>query len=311
MSKKYLDFYWKRFKISLVIVLLSLSGIFYFFPTFEFLSSKKTEIPLLKIKINAVPRTGKKELELEIDKKSGQTVSSFAIRIFSQKSLLKNEIEKDSLNPISFRKFSELQKDGQFSGTKLGKKIESEKNFLTGRTYKKMLETIKPESEDQTDHYKLPDIIEREQNRKMGRDGEILLLPQINLGELFSKMKNKQGPENIAVENILQCENHLEILDTLWIQSPLTASQIYLNKKIRKKNTMLTLMNSLTTLQKNGLIKSSENSHGEIEYHPAKSIKNLLELINDFIARNSYEKGKVYHRLVTIQSHLILTHPIY
>ena len=311
MSKNNLYFYRKTFKINLVIVLISLSGIFYFFPSFDFLSSMKPKIPLLQILISEAPRTGGEVDEIDIEQGLMQAFSSFNKDTTSLESYLKNEIQKDSLYSISFRQLSKLQKTRQFNRAKLGKKNKQEKYYIPEDTYIKMFENMKPDSQDQTFPFKLPDNIQRELNRKMGRDGEYFLLPQINLVELFSNFKKNQGPENIGLENILRCENHLYILDTLWIDNPLTASQIYHKKEIRKKNTVMTLINSLTILQKNGLIKSSEDSRGDVVYHPTQNIKSLLELINDFIARNSSEKGKEYDRLIAIQSRIILAHDIY
>jgi Fe2+ or Zn2+ uptake regulation protein len=174
-----------------------------------------------------------------------------------------------------------------------------------------MIENMRPKLNNKQSPYEIPDNIQAEYNRKMGRDAQYLMLPQINLGEVFSKITDSQGTKEISLEGILFCEKYLDILDTLWIKNPLKVTEIYHKKRVRKKNSIITLQNTLNALIEKGLVESDENSYGEIEYRPAINIKKMLVIINDFVARTSQQKGAVYQRLISIQNHVILNHEIY
>jgi predicted transcriptional regulator len=293
-------------KTCVLLTLLVLVGLFYFLPNFDFLSSKSKTIPFIKFIITEIPKTH----QASMDRASQNDIPINIQTAQDEISSSQEETQIDSVYIISFLQFSDSIKIRYFDSDLLGKKIEKDQ-IVSYEHYKQMIENMRPKLNNKQSPYEIPDNIQAEYNRKMGRDAQYLMLPQINLGEVFSKITDSQGTKEISLEGILFCEKYLDILDTLWIKNPLKVTEIYHKKRVRKKNSIITLQNTLNALIEKGLVESDENSYGEIEYRPAINIKKMLVIINDFVARTSQQKGAVYQRLISIQNHVILNHEIY
>jgi len=141
--------------------------------------------------------------------------------------------------------------------------------------------------------------------QSMGRDPRML---SVDIGSVVDATKNyfkSNSKRKITVDNIIKSEKHWYILELLWSYKGQSIFEIYADESIRKKNTIVSLKESMNNLKENGLVfevERFERSH----YFPSFSPDEMIEIVNKLLAQDlsNHQKDKLslYLNFVIINS---------
>ncbi len=107
----------------------------------------------------------------------------------------------------------------------------------------------------------------------------------------------------LSATDYLIDDKYYPILLSLWKKSPQKAEELYLDKKIRDKRTMQTLITDLESLVKKRLLKTKKTPKSSIEYFSAQKKNRVIGLIENSAVHDDTQQVYLHKLKLILTTH--------
>jgi hypothetical protein len=133
--------------------------------------------------------------------------------------------------------------------------------------------------------YYVPTMVRDELNLIMNRPRDSAFMPVLGIAtwiayQMASKYLPLQQNHSIGYDELVQAQEALPVLYSLWKKSPQSAGQLYADPDIHSKMIFKQVQNDLKLLQQNNLVKSRMIEADSVVYFPSLDRKQILTILD-------------------------------
>lgn len=284
-KEQYKKGYSFRIEIGFLLAIFLIMILFYIYPRFEYTLGLKKSIEQPDFIITEIPRTFQQYKKI----KPPQPVSPTKydeVEFLEDVEIAENE-ESNSSAKLDSLNFGLLYYEDLLPYLGLGRldsqSLEEQKKPLD--LYHDYLNYRLTEIFKNKNNFKSRTQVDDILAQSMGRNPNMM---QIDIGQVIVAAKdyiNSNKSRTITINNIINTEKYWYILELLWKKKGQTVFEIYADDSVRKKNTIISLKESMQNLKENGLVTKVAGYERD-HYFPTFSPDEMVEIVNKLSAQH-------------------------